>query len=56
MAAAIEMASSAHLDRHGSVPEQMPSLIEVAHEIRLSDSEQNQCCPCSHQEEEQPTF
>jgi hypothetical protein len=56
MVAAVEMASSTHVQAHGAIPEDMPALIEVAHELRLSDTEQNQCCPCSHQEEEQPTF
>jgi len=56
MVAAVEMASSTHLQQHGAVPEDMPALIEVAHDIRLGDSEQNQCCPCAQSEEEQASF
>jgi len=55
MQSAIEMASNAHIDKHGQNPsdELMPSLVEVAHAIRLhtqdkvTAGEQEQCCPCT---------
>jgi len=56
MAAAVELASSAHLHEHGNLPEEttMPALVEVAHELRFhaQNSQQNQCCPCSEEEQQ----
>jgi len=54
MVAAVEVASAAHIQEHGAVPEHMPALLEVAHEIRLGS--ESQCCPCAEGEEEQSSF
>jgi len=53
MVAAVEVASAAHIQEHGAVPEHMPALLEVAHEIRLGAQEQAeaQCCPCASEEQ-----
>jgi len=58
MQSAIELASNSHVDQHGSLPadEMMPSLVEVAHGIRLhtqdkvAAGEAEQCCPCSEED------
>jgi len=58
MAAAVELASSTHLQEHGKLPQdaEMPALVEVAHEIRFhaentaEHENQNQCCPCSQED------
>jgi len=56
MAAAVEVASSAHLHAHGSLPDALPSLLEVAHEVRHQAGAGEQCCPCTNEEEAQPFF
>jgi len=58
MAAAVEIASSAHLEKHGKLLEDdsVPALVEIAHEIRLHSQTKNeaQCCPCTGEQEEEP--
>jgi len=51
MASAMEIASAVHRHVHGTEvdSEVLPSMVEVAHEIRMQENlgEQNQCCPCA---------
>jgi len=60
MAAAVEIASSAHMEKHGALPEEdtVPALVEIAHEIRLHSQTKNeaQCCPCNGEQEEEPAL
>jgi len=47
----MEIASAVHRHVHGKEvdSESIPSLVEVAHEVRLQENlgEQAQCCPCA---------
>lgn len=47
MQSAIELASKSHIENHGTIPHDdvMPSLVEVAHELRHGS--EAQCCPCA---------
>jgi len=57
MQSAIELASNSHIQEHGQAPseELMPSLVEVAHGIRLHTQDavaagaEEQCCPCTEE-------
>jgi len=54
MQSAMEIASAVHRHIHGSEvdQEQVPSMVEVAHELRLHDGlgAESQCCPCTDAE------
>jgi len=50
MMSAVELASSSHLQQHGSLPEDtLPALVEIAHEVRMHSQSgaEEKCCPCS---------